>query len=302
MEKITNVSSNSNDNILGKDKQSSEPKLSKYEQLISKVDPKILEEWTKTQLELKDKLIEADFTDLSKKENFPKKVAGVDISVSKNNQDKAVVGIVVINLTDFSIIYEDYELITMKEPYVPGFLAFREVDPLICLLNKIKNTEYYPDVILVDGNGILHCNRFGLASHLGVLSNTPTIGCGKSVFAVDGITEKKVKALSKEKLLKKGDSVELVGLSGSVWGAALRSTDKSVSPIIISIGHKISLEGSLKIVKESTNYRVPESVRIADLTTRLILRNYENCGFKEFDIKEFLMKEKRNFLVMDVEC
>jgi len=69
-------------------------------------------------------------------------------------------------------------------------LAFREVPHLLHLIDRLRNTkpEFLPQVILVDGNGIFHQNGFGLASHLGVLANIPTIGCGKTVFYVDGIS------------------------------------------------------------------------------------------------------------------
>ena len=281
--------------------ESFKEKQSKYQLLMSQVDPEILKKWTEEQNFLKLKLIEHDILDFSdeeeKKGNFPKIICGVDISASKVDPNKAVVGIVVIDILDFSIIEEEYELITMTQPYIPGFLAFREVDHLVNVFSKLKAK---PDVILVDGNGILHSNRFGLASHLGVLLDLPTIGCGKSVFAVDGISSKKVQYLSKQNLAKKGDFINLVGDSKQIWGAAMRSTDLAYIPIIVSIGHKITLESGIKIILKSTNYRVPEPIRIADLTTRFLLRNYEKLKFSEFDIKEYLKKNKREFLVKDI--
>lgn len=86
-------------------------------------------------------------------------------------------------------MYEKYEYFDIVHPYVPGFLAFREVDPLVKLIKELEknNSSLLPQVILVDGNGILHVKRFGLACHLGVLVDIPTIGCSKSVYSVDGI-------------------------------------------------------------------------------------------------------------------
>ena len=82
----------------------------------------------------------------------------------------------------------------LDQPYVPGFLAFREIPSLLPLFEKLKakKPELWPDVILVDGNGIIHQNRFGLACHLGVLLGTPTIGCGKTFFYVDGLSKEKI--------------------------------------------------------------------------------------------------------------
>jgi deoxyinosine 3'endonuclease (endonuclease V) len=92
----------------------------------------------------------------------------------------------------------------MTQPYVPGFLAFREVEHLKILVEemKLKNPGLFPDVFIVDGNGILHNNSFGLACHLGVLCDVPTIGCSKTFFYIDGITAQSVEILMQEKLKK----------------------------------------------------------------------------------------------------
>lgn len=273
-----------------------EIKKTKYELLIENIDAVKLEKWKAEQNDLKSKLVEVDDLsfDINNQDNI--KIAGVDISASKINPNKAIVGFCVINSKDFSILYEDYDLVEMTEPYVPGYLAFREVEHLINLINKLKNKDFMPDVILVDGNGILHSNKFGLACHLGVRLNIPTIGCGKTIFSVDGITSKSVKELTNTNLLKGGDFVYLKGTSEAIWGAALRSTDKACSPIFISIGNKVTIDTALKILNISINYRVPEPIRITDLTTRLLLKHYESLNFKEFNITEYLKKETRNFI------
>ena len=134
------------------------------------------------------------------------------------------------------MVYKDSEIVHLDLPYIPGFLAFREVPHLLKLIDKLKATkpQFLPQVLLVDGNGILHQNGFGLASHLGVLADIPTIGCGKTVFFVDGISsvntlilphlimnQDKVKRLCEENLHKGGDFVKLEGDSKRVWGAVI---------------------------------------------------------------------------------
>jgi len=111
----------------------------------------------------------------------------------------------------------------MKEPYIPGFLAFKEVNHLVNLINDLKKNapEYMPKVILVDGNGILHVKGFGLACHLGVLVVIPTIGCSKNVFNIDEINRIKVKEISNKFLNKGGDYYPLIGDSLEQWGWAL---------------------------------------------------------------------------------
>ena len=170
---------------------------------------------------------------------------------------------------EFDVLYTDTEEVHLDFPYVPGFLAFREVPHLERL---IQRSPIKPQVILVDGNGIFHNRGFGLASHLGVKTGIPTIGCGKTVFAVDGITVNSVKQISKT-LHQGGDQALLVGKSGKVWGCALRATDDSVNPIIISVGHMISLDSAIKFVKESCFYRVPEPIRQADKLSRRLVSN-----------------------------
>jgi len=88
------------------------------------------------------------------------------------------------------LLYEDYEKETAEYPYVPGFLAFKEVPAYSILFDRLRQSkpELFPDIFLVDGNGVLHTRNFGCASHIGVLMDVPTIGVGKTVFAVDGLT------------------------------------------------------------------------------------------------------------------
>ncbi len=88
------------------------------------------------------------------------------------------------------VIYEDFERETADYPYIPGFLAFKEIPVYTILFQRLRETkpEVFPQVLLVDGNGILHTRGFGCASHIGVLMNVPSIGVGKTVFAVDGLT------------------------------------------------------------------------------------------------------------------
>jgi deoxyinosine 3'endonuclease (endonuclease V) len=262
----------------------------KYEEYIKQVDPEILEKWREEQDKLKTKLVETDQIDI---DNI-KTIGGMDISASKHQPDVAVVGLVVCDANTLEVLYEKYEFVTMTQPYVPGFLAFREVEHLVKLINDIKSLDksLLPDVILIDGNGIFHSNRFGLACHLGVLVDIPTIACAKTVFAVDGITKNKVKEIA-ETLSYAGEFKYLKGKSGAIWGAALRSTDESTDPIIVSIGHRVSLDTGIDFVKSCIQFRVPEPIRIADLRTRELIRRYDKTG-KTFNIETYLAGLNQN--------
>ena len=287
-------------------------KKTKFEKLNELKDPEVLEKWRKEQDELKTKLILTDFfkfkldDEPNDKESIELKyIAGVDISASKHIPNVAVSALVVCD-KELKVVYEDYKVVKMNEPYVPGFLAFREVNHLVDLINDLKKNapEFTPQVILVDGNGILHVKGFGLACHLGVLVDIPTIGCSKNVFNVDGINKKKVKELSKKSLIKGGDAVELIGDSGTQWGYAFKSNDEVINPMIISAGYKISNDTALKIVKKSIVHRVPQPIRLSDKVSRRLIENYEvfinKNPDKEWDLKGYL-KEHHNSLHSNLE-
>ena len=279
--------------------QANEQNKSKYNNLINSKEPEILEEWRKEQDNLKQKLIKSDFYNFNLDNNNNtnitelKYIAGMDISAIKHNPNIAVSALVVCD-RNLKIVYEDYNLVKMDEPYIPGFLAFREVKHLVNLINYLKNNhpEFIPQVILVDGNGILHTKGFGLASHLGVLIDIPTIGCSKNVFNVDGISKIKVKEIAKKFLNKGGDHYPLIGDSGEQYGWAFRSNDESTNPMIISLGHKISNETALKIVKLCTIHRIPQPIRFSDKISRRLIAEYENFinknPGKEWDLKQYL--------------
>ncbi|KAH9571484.1 hypothetical protein CY35_02G096400 [Sphagnum magellanicum] len=109
-------------------------------------------------------------------------VGGVDLSFSKLDESIACAALVVMDLEIMQVVYEDFDTVKLTMPYIAGFLAFRETPVLLGLLQKmaLKEPALYPQLLMVDGNGILHPRGFGLASHLGVLADIPTIGVGKN--------------------------------------------------------------------------------------------------------------------------
>ncbi len=134
-------------------------------------------------------------------------------------------------------------------PYVPGFLSFREIPTLKKCFNELKKK---PDLLLVDGEGIAHFRKMGLASHLGIELNMPTIGC----------TKEKMVGNHKPLKFKRGNFTPLY-LKDEVVGRVLCTRDK-VKPIYVSVGHKISLSTAAKIVLQcSPKYRIPEPLRLA---------------------------------------
>ncbi|KAH9759965.1 endonuclease v [Citrus sinensis] len=196
------------------------------------------------------------------------------MSFSKEDPSIACGCIVVLDLQTLQIVYEDYSLLRLQVPYVPGFLAFREAPVLLSLLDNMKKraNHFYPQVLMVDGNGLLHPRGFGLASHIGVLANLTTIG----LHHVDGLTHSGVRQLLDAKENNNEDIIPLMGGSGSTWGVAMRSTPDTLKPIFISVGHCISLDTAVMIVKMTCKYRVPEPIRQADIRSRDYLQKHQS--------------------------
>ncbi|OVA19332.1 Endonuclease V [Macleaya cordata] len=212
-------------------------------------------------------------------------VGGVDLSFSKDDPSMACAALVVLDLqadATLNVVYHDFTLTHLHIPYIPGFLAFREAPVLLDLLDKMKrdSNPFYPQVhakLMVPFVG------FGLACHLGVMADLPTIGIGKNLHHVDGLTQSGVRKLLEAKENCAEDLITLTGCSGRVWGAALRSTRGSLKPVFISVGHRISLDTAIKVVKLTCKYRVPEPIRQADIRSRSFLQKNQGVIKKECD-------------------
>lgn len=195
-------------------------------------------------------------TQLAKKLSFEvpvceiKTVAGADISYSRVTRE-LYAGVVLLKLPDFDVIECVWSGAEVTFPYIPGFLSFREAPPLLEAFRKLSKT---PEVAMFDGHGIAHPRGLGLASHVGLLLDIPTIGCAKKILVghFDFVGED-VGAFSEIKF------------NEQTVGVVLR-TRKNVKPIFVSPGHKMNLEKSLEIVLKSLNgFRIPEPIRLAHI-------------------------------------
>jgi len=181
----------------------------------------------------------------------PHYVAGVDIS-PPDAHGSAVGAVVVLKLPELQIVEVKVYHGKLGFPYVPGLLSFREAPLILGALERLMTT---PDLILVDGHGLAHPRRFGLACHLGLLTDTPTVGCAKSILR--GRPEGTLASGA-------GAHVPLMDM-GEVVGAAVR-TRESVNPIYVSTGHKVSLESAIDLTLACCKgYRMPEPTRLAHL-------------------------------------
>ncbi|GAB9462708.1 hypothetical protein Gpo141_00000195 [Globisporangium polare] len=262
-------------------------------------------QWTAEQLELKQRLREVDHVHWLLASNSAdekqasatattttdgdggsletrqvQRLAGVDISFLKGSNEHACASLVVLQYPSLEVVYEAFTYVRLPAPYIAGFLAFREVPALTTLYEDLlqRCPELVPDITLVDGNGVLHPQGFGLASHFGVLMDIPTLGVGKTFLHVDGLTKGDVKTLMTQAKRSGEQVVKLQGDSGKVWGAALCSAEGVQNPVFVSAGHLLSLDTSLRVVNACSRFRIPEPIRQADLRSRQVIREWEKRG------------------------
>jgi len=184
--------------------------------------------------------------------NKIEKVAGIDISFYGDN---AICSIVILDfktLTEIeNILYKD----KANFPYISGFLAFREGPIILKAIEKIKNK---PDIYIFDGQGIAHPRKCGIASHIGVLIEKPTIGVGKSHLY----------GKYKEPDNKKFSFSYLYDKEKNKIGVVLR-TKENCKPVFISPGNLIDINDSIDVIKKCTTiYRIPEPTRLAHIKSK----------------------------------
>jgi deoxyribonuclease V len=175
-------------------------------------------------------------------------VAGADVGFEEEGTVTRA-AVVVLTFPELQLVESSLARKPTTFPYIPGLLSFREIPALLQALEQLKIT---PDLILVDGMGIAHPRRLGIASHLGILLDMPTIGVGKSLL-VGKYTMPAPQKGSREPLIHKNETI----------GAVLRTRD-NINPLFISTGHKVSLPTALDYVMRcTTKYRLPETTRLA---------------------------------------
>lgn len=175
-------------------------------------------------------------------------VAGIDVGFEDGGRT-ARAAVVVLSFPELVPCAQAIARRRVRFPYVPGYLSFREIPPVLAALKKLPRV---PDLLLCDGQGLAHPRRFGLACHLGLLTGIPSIGVAKSrLIGTHG-----------ELARAKGSWVPLCDGDETV-GAVLR-TRAGVKPLYVSIGHRVSLDSAIDLVLRcTTRYRLPETTRAA---------------------------------------
>ncbi|NYB52074.1 MAG: endonuclease V [Methanobacteriaceae archaeon] len=203
---------------------------------------------TSIQYSLSEKVVEEDC--FSKLEL----VAGADVSFSMDNQ--AVTAAVVLELEDLEVVERKTLDLQLFFPYIPGFLGVREADPVISV---VKTLDHDFDVLMVNGHGIMHPAGFGLASHVGVLLDVPTLGVAKSLTAGRYIKKATQRHHAHQEL-------QLIGYDERMVGAFFMGK-------YVSVGHKISLETALDVTMRTSIFKTPEPLRQAHILATETFKN-----------------------------
>jgi deoxyribonuclease V len=197
------------------------------------------------QAELREKLILED--ELSEDIRI---IAGADISCNKGD-DRVYAAVVLLDATTLDVVEEAGHSGRISFPYIPGLLSFREGPSLLRAFDKLRRR---PDVVLFDGQGIAHPRGFGLAAHMGLILDLPSVGCAKT----------KLIGTFEEPGARRGQRSPLT-YDGEQIGAVLRTKDR-VKPVFVSQGHRVSLERAVDVVLQCTRrYRIPEPIRRAHI-------------------------------------
>lgn len=189
--------------------------------------------------------------------------AGVDLAYWRDGEEeRGVCSIVVIDTRTHEVVEQTASTGIIDIPYIPGYLAFRELPLIIKAAEQLTVT---PDVFLFDGNGVLHPRRMGIASHAAFFLNRPTAGVAKSYFKVNGID---VMPPGR----RKGDFTD-IRINHEAVGRALRTVN-DVKPVFVSAGNWMDLESAVRLVFSLINEksRLPIPVRLADLESRRLKR------------------------------
>ncbi|WP_267242043.1 endonuclease V [Streptomyces sp. PR69] len=185
------------------------------------------------------------------------RVTGVDVAYD-DARDIVAAAAVVLDAATLDVVEEATAVGRVAFPYIPGLLAFREIPTVLAALSSLSGD---PGLVVCDGYGVAHPRRFGLASHLGVLTGLPAIGVAKNpfVFSYDALGP------------RRGDSAPLLAEDGEEVGRALRTRD-GVKPVFVSAGHRVTLDvACAHTLHLARRFRIPESTRRADTLCRTAL-------------------------------
>ncbi|KAJ1858724.1 hypothetical protein LPJ73_001876 [Coemansia sp. RSA 2703] len=236
--------------------------------------------WDAQQKELLTRRVCSDLVDFdTSTAEFPglRLVGGVDISYPRTTADTAVVALTILSFPALHTLYTHVQRTQITQPYVAGYLAFREMPAYQQAFAHLREThpELWPQVVLVDGNGTLHPRAFGSACHLGVLEDVPTVGVAKNLLHLEGVG---LDAAGVKRAFAGDPGLSQLAVGELGMAVAPPAECKARNPVFVSPGHRVSQETAVWLVRRCSVYRVPEPIRVADQRSREVVREIEKGG------------------------
>jgi len=191
---------------------------------------------------------------------LPRLIAGVDLSYTKKDgQEHALAVIAVLSFPDFELVEKKFLTTKVAFPYIPGLLSFREAPPI---LKVWKRLNHEPEVVFFDGHGIAHPRGLGLASHMGLWINRPTIGVAK----------KRLYGTVAHAPAKQGDQEPILHPESGVPIGVVLQPKEGFNPLYVSVGNLITLEDAAHLTQLCilSRYRLPEPTRVAHYLSQKI--------------------------------
>jgi endonuclease V len=203
-----------------------------------------------------------------------KYVGGTDISFDKNNSSYAIACIVIHDLKTKQLVGRFTMNCIIHIPYKATYLSYREAPALIKLHDYIKKhySEIAPDLFILDGSGIWHPRRCGLATYFSHKTGIPSFGVAKNFLHIDNWTKSDIETNIKQYAPNQGDIFRVHGKDGVLIGAVINATGSVKSVVYVSVGNNMTLDHAISILSQMSKYRVNEAVRQADLFSRELLR------------------------------
>lgn len=250
-------------------------------------------EWDKIQIELANMIVEKDtITNLSE----IMYIGGLYLLDDKSDPSACIASIAIIDFDTRKCVYSYAESFKTDVPYISGYIGFREVPIFEELYEKfmIRKPEYSPDLLIINSYGKLHPHKAGSATQLAISLKLPIIGTGQTILNIDGLSEKVAKSDFKQQCQNVGEYAELVGQSGTVYGAAVKTSTTSSNPVYVTVGSNITLTTAIDIVINCSEFRTPDPIRKAEKKAKDFMSMKKSHTKNALEKADNSLKEKNN--------
>jgi len=244
-----------------------------------------LEEWKKIQNEMAKKINEKDRIEVDK----IKYILSIYLFICSDDETKGAVSYVITDYKDglYGNTVKSHTIeVENTIPYMTGFLGFREVIFYKQAYDHACENFCKPDIIVINSFGKFHDRMAGSALHLALDLDMPVIGIGRSVICFDGLSDNLIRKQFKKECKESGDFLYIKGQTGTLYGAAVKTSNESKNPLYVSVGSYISLDTCVEIIVNISKHRFPEPMRKAETLAKNLIYILRENAKDQVDIKD----------------